>query len=163
MADSSSSSSSSNSSSLSSSSSGPGSNSSDSSSSPGRSVLLRRSAQVPYSGKRFHGFRFQVEAYAAHLMDNEVFLFLRGTVNPETGELTDRLSNVCSAPDMAEYPVSGPVGQPPFYRRSSLDLIFRTQAEAEEAWTAIKTEVKSLVDSLNRMDALTSVDEVEVS
>ena len=139
------------------------SSSSESSASITRGVSLTRSAQTPYAGKRFHGVRFTVMAHSAVLMDNEVFLYLRGTVNPETGALADRFSNVCSPPDMAEYPIDGPVGQPPFYRRSTVDLVFRSRAEAEDCWVAIQAEVQSLIDSLNRLDTLDLVDEVHLS
>lgn len=137
--------------------------SSGSSGSPARSIHLLREAQEPYAGTRFHGFRLRVTARDGYLINNEVFLFLRGTINPDSGEPVDRFSNICSPVDMEEYSINEPTGLPPFYRRNEVDLVFRSQAELDEAWNALQSGVHSLIESMNRMDTLSVTDLVEIS
>lgn len=153
------------SSSISSSSAGPAPSSGSSQSSslaPGRSITLRRRAQTRFVANAVDGFRFTVEAHSARNMPAEVFLYLRRSADPTTGAAADEFSNVCSAPDLAEYPTGGPTGTPPFFRAATVDLVFRSQAEAEEAWEVLQREVRVLVDTLDKGDALGAAEDVEI-
>lgn len=137
------------------------SSSSSSSASPGRGIKLRRAAQTRFVANAVDGFRFTVTAHSAHDMPNEIFLYLRRPLDPRTGDEADEFTSVCSAPDLEEYPVGEPTGTPAFFRSAEIDLVFRSQAEAAEAWELIKREVEVLVRTLNLNDELTVEDDVQ--
>ncbi len=141
------------------------SNSSSSGSSEGarRSISVTRESVAPFAGQRFQGWRLRATASHERLMPQEIFLYERGTVSPDSADPADRFLNVCTPSDLAEYPTVNPSGIPSFYRRNDLDLVFRTREIADEAWAAIRSRVQSLVDSLNRMDLLTQVETEEFS
>ncbi len=138
------------------------SSSSSSSETPVRGIKLRRSAQTRYVANAVDGFRFTVEAHSAYDMPNEIFLYLRRPYDPTTAETADEFSNVCSVPDLEEYPASGPTGTPPFFRESVVDLVFRSMHDADEAWAVIQRDVQVLVDTLNLNDILGVEDDVEI-
>ncbi len=138
------------------------SSSSSSSESPRRGVQLLRAAQTRYVANAVDGFRFTVTAHDAFDMPNEIFLYLRRSLNPATGEQADEFSNVCSAPDLEEYPIGEPTSTPAFFRSAEIDLVFRSQSEAEDAWTVLQREVAVLVNTLNINDALAVTDDVQI-
>jgi hypothetical protein len=136
--------------------------SSSSSASSRRGIRLRKSAQTQFVINHVSGFRFTVEAYEAYDMPNEIFLYLRGLLDPTTGEEADVFSNVCSSPDLEEYPAGAPTGVPQFFRLASVDLVFRSVHEADEAWDLIQREVAVLVETLNKSDVLAVAADVEI-
>lgn len=138
------------------------SSSSSSSTAPRRSVRLRKLAQQRFVTNAVDGFRFVVEAHSAYGMPNEIFLYLRRPYNPTTGEEADEFSNVCSVPDLEEYPVGAPTGLPAFFRDSKIDLVFRSMHEADEAWAVIQHDVQVLVDTLNLNDELAEEIDIEI-
>ncbi len=138
------------------------SSSSSSSATPRRGIRLRRAAQTRFVANAVDGFRFTVTAHSGHDMPDEIFLYLRRPANPTTGEEADEFASVCSAPDLEEYPVGEPTGTPPFFRAAEIDLVFRSQGEADEAWELIKREVEVLVETLNLNDRLTVEEDVQL-
>lgn len=138
------------------------SSSSTSSGTPRRGVRLRREAQTRYVVNAVDGFRFTVTAYDAYDMPNEIFLYLRRPYNPTTGEEADEFTSVCSMPDLEEYPAGAPAGVPPFFRLATIDLVFRSQALADEAWELIKREVEVLVETLRLADQLAVTEDVQI-
>ncbi len=130
---------------------------------PGRSVKLRRDAQENLDVGAVDGFRLRVTAYDAVDMDNEVFLYLRHPVSRITGRAADEFNSVCSSVDMAEYPVGEPVGTPPFFRLDTVDIVFRSVREVEDAWTVISGDVTRLVKSLNASERLSVAEEVTIT
>lgn len=138
------------------------SSSSASSEAPRRGIRLRRAAQERFVANAVDGFRFTVTAHSAFDMPNEIFLYLRRPLDPTTGEEADEFTSVCSVPDLEEYPANGPTGTPPFFRAAEIDLVFRSQTEADEAWAVIQREVEVLVRTLNLTDELAAEADVEI-
>lgn len=136
--------------------------STSSSATPRRGIKLRRAAQTRFVANAVDGFRFTVTAHTAVDMPEEIFLYLRRPYNPATAEEADEFTSVCSAPDLEEYPVGEPIGTPAFFRLAEIDLVFRSQAEANDAWELIKREVEVLVNTLNLNDELTVEDDVQI-
>ena len=135
--------------------------SSSSESPPARpAVSLLREAQTRFVSNAIDGFRFTVTAHSNVGMPAEVFLFLRHSADPTTGGESDEFSNVCSAPDLAEYPAHAPTGRPRFFRGPRVDLVFRSVAESEEAWLAIVEDVAGLVRTLRANEALAVADDL---
>jgi hypothetical protein len=130
-----------------------------------RSITLTRAAQISGTAYDLTGFRFQVTASAGVGVSPAVFRFLRRPINPasyDDGEV-DEFNGLCTVEEMASLPLNNPgtSDDPPFCRKTSIDLIFATQEEAEETWLAIKADVRTLLQALDRMDVL-SVQEVVV-
>jgi hypothetical protein len=127
-----------------------------------RGVKLRRFAQERYVANAVDGFRFQVVAYAECGMPKDIFLYLRKPYDPTTGADRDEFQGVASPSDLEEYPAGAPIvgSQPPWWRSHTVDLVFRSQSLAEEAWTALLEEVGILVDTLDLMDELTVIADV---
>lgn len=128
-----------------------------------RGIHLRRLSQSRHVEGSVDGFRFRVQAYGASLMPVEIFRFLTVPQNPLRGDLTQTFDGVCSSVDLAEYPVGAalPDDNPPYFRLDTLDLVFRSRAEAEQAWLFILEEVTNLVNSLNIQDQL-EVEEIAI-
>lgn len=121
-----------------------------------RGIRLRRFAQTRYTAGQDDAFRLVVSAYGAYLMPNEIFRFLRKTQDFTTNEPADEFDGVCSPADLEELTANAPEdgAQPPFFRKATVDLVFRSQREANAAWSALQQEVGVLVTTLNRMDTL---------
>lgn len=110
------------------------------------------------------GFRFRVEAYGGHLMPNHIFRYLRRPLNPDTGTRIDELDGVCSPPDLEEFGEDAPLPDvvPPFLRLDFVDVLLRSQHEADEAWRVILEDVHSLVDTLNIMDNIVPAEDIAI-
>ena len=122
----------------------------------GRGVWLRRLVQTKYTSNTIDGFRFKVVAYGGNLMPNTIFRYGREAMNAREGAYRLAFDGVCSPSDIEEFPEEAPlVGvYPEFCRLDYVDLVFRSQAQAEDAWTAILEEVRHLVNTLNVMDQI---------
>lgn len=118
-------------------------------------IQLTRQDQTVYVEGRTQGYRMLIEVTAAQGVSPNIFVFLRQIVN---GVQDDVFQNVASPADLQEYPVNNPnpdtIAQPPFYRLSAVDLVFRTQDLAEEAWRDLQNDVAQLRQSLNYMNNL---------
>lgn len=136
--------------------------SSSSSQAQRRGIRLVRETQTRFVTNAVDGFRFTVTASDAYDMPNEIFAYVRRPLNPTLGTEADEFSHVCSVPDLEEYPAAEPTGTPPFFRLSTIDLVFRSQTDAEEAWELIQREVTVLVDTLNRNDVLSTTHDVQI-
>lgn len=110
--------------------------------------------QADFVVNRDTGYRVQV-AVAAENMDAHVFRYL---YEPPTGPNPPavRYDGVCSPTDLAQFPAGDPRPDafPAWCRRDSVDLVFRSTAEAADMILVLREELQTLVDSLNRMDAL---------
>lgn len=125
-----------------------------------RGIRLRRFAQARYVANSVDGFRFKVRAYGACDMPNEIFLYQRKPYDLTTGAEADVFTSVCSPIDIEEYPSGAPDGTPAFFRQAVIDLVFRSQRTADDAWAKIKMDVRNLVAALDYMDELEVTDDV---
>ncbi len=129
---------------------------------PKRGVRFRRYAQSRFVINNIDGFRFRVVAYGAFDMPNEIFRYIRRPYNPTTGAEADEFDGVCSSVDLQELPAGAPTGVPPYFRLDEIDVVFRTRAEADEAWSVLQTEFDALLDSLNAQDELGIVEDIVI-
>lgn len=122
----------------------------------GRGLYLRRYVQAPYTSPIITGFRFKVVAYGANLMPNTIFRYGREALNARDGSYRLAFDGVCSPADLEEFPEEAPIVGvfPEFCRLDYVDLVFRSQSLAEDAWNIIVEEVSNLVKTLNTMDVV---------
>lgn len=87
-------------------------------------------------------------------MPNTIFRYQREALNARDGTYRLVFDGVCSPPDIEEFAEIEPtVGvYPEFCRLDYVDLVFRSQSVAEEAWRLLVEEVASLIETLNKMD-----------
>lgn len=118
-------------------------------------IRLKRFAQKRFYVNKTDGFRFRVIAYDACGMPDKVFRYRREP-GVKAGEEQDSFNGICSPVDLYEYPEDNPdAGKPfPFFRRNEVDMVFRSQIDANAAWEAIKNEVDSLIITLKMMEDL---------
>lgn len=118
-------------------------------------LQLTRQGQTVYVEGRTQGYRMLIEVTAAQGVSPNIFVFLRQTVN---GVQDDVFQNIASPADLQEYPVNNPnpdtIAVPPFYRLASVDLVFRTEDLAMEAWRDMQQDIAQLRQSLNYMNNL---------
>lgn len=122
-----------------------------------RGLTLNRSAQSrPFVEGRGEGFRLIVEAVDADNMPAEVFLHEQTLLDPYDQVIGEQFVCVCSVPDLTIYPVGAPNATqwPPFYRKSSFDIIVFSQDMAHETWEAVKAEIEVLIESLNKLELM---------
>lgn len=119
-----------------------------------RGIWLRKLEQSLYSSNRIQGFRFKVVAYGGNEMPNFIFRYTREALNVREGTYRLAFDGVCSPVDLEEYPESEPIVGvfPEFCRLDYVDLVFRSQSIAEEAWNIMVEEVGNLVYTLNIME-----------
>jgi len=139
------------------------SNSSASVSSGGRGVYLRRLVQERFQTNVIDGFRFRVEAHDNHLMPKAIFRYLRRQADADGNEV-DEFDGVCSPPDLEEFGEGEPVAgaAPPYLRLDYVDVVFRSQSQAEDAWKVIVEDVTSLVETLNVMDTVVEAQDLKI-
>jgi len=119
----------------------------------GRSVRLAKTEQENYVFNKTVGFRFIVEAEAVGL-DSRIFLYRRSVFDPGTGEEHEVFQSICSPSDLEQYPPDSPTSTSSLFRKSTLDLVFRSIEIAFTTWTEIQEDVRSLLRSLQEMDTL---------
>lgn len=123
--------------------------------------LEQERAYVPNIG---NGFRLVVQASDGYLMPDEVFLFQRVLLDPNTNTYDDEMVAVCSPIDLSTYPTTRPAeGQTPaFFRKAVADLTLPSQTMAASLWAELHAEVTRLVSALNVMDTLVTQEETWV-
>jgi hypothetical protein len=131
--------------------------------SAGRGIYLRRLVQTRFQTNVIDGFRFRVEAHDANQMPNAIFRYLRRQADAK-GNTADEFDGVCSPPDLEEFGEGEPVAgaAPSFLRLDYVDLVFRSQSQAEDAWKVIVEDVTSLVDTLNAMDKIVEAQDLKI-
>lgn len=129
----------------------------------GRGIYLRRLVQERFQTNVIDGFRFRVEAHDNHLMPKAIFRYLRRQSDADGGEV-DEFDGVCSPPDLEEFGETEPVAgaAPPYLRLDYVDVVFRSQSQADDAWKVIVEEVTSLVDTLNVMDNIVEAQDLKI-
>lgn len=130
----------------------------------GRGIYLKRFTQTTVNNSLISGFRFKVVAHDGNEMTNSIFRYQREALNARDGTYRLVFDGVCSPPDIEEFAENEPaVGVfPEFCRLDYVDLVFRSQAVAEEAWTILVEEVANLVVTLNKMDEVREEADVKI-
>lgn len=117
-------------------------------------VHLQREVQERFQTNVVDGFRWKVTAVGATGMTDHIFRYIRRPLDVAAGTVVDEFDGVCSPPDLEEFGENNPIPdrEPKFLRLNYIDLVFRSQHEAEEAWTAVVEDVSSLVATLKIME-----------
>lgn len=119
-------------------------------------IRLKKFIQERYVINNVDGFRMKIEAYDANNMSNYIFRYIRGPFSQVTGSYFEEFDGICSPADLEEFPVDTPIpnANPAWFRKTYIDLVFRSQTTAEEAWNRIVKDVSTLVSSLDLMDTI---------
>lgn len=123
----------------------------------GRKLSVIKSEMVNVNYHWIGAFRLQLTVNDAVGMEKEVFLYHRHPINPNTGDQLDTFTTVCSAVDMADFPVNDPLEEQPFpfYRSDTVILDFRSLQEFNDGYTDLMARLENLVAALDAMDDLT--------
>ena len=119
-------------------------------------ILSYKIGESPDNGGP-HRLQAWVSSYTD--MDPAVFVYQRSPRLPEetlpaNQAYDDMYSNIASVSDMADYPVDAPApGLPPFFRKTSIDMYFRSVDLMKRAWTTMQEDVRSLIFNLNYLDS----------
>lgn len=132
-----------------------------------RSITLTRNSQMTGTVYDLTGFRFTVTASAASGLNAAIFRYLRKPIDPANvgaGQV-DEFNGLCTPEEMASLPLNNPIANsdPAWCRKTTLDLVFATTAEAAETWDMIKADVLTLLKTLDRMDNLTQQEVAVIS
>lgn len=121
-----------------------------------RGVLLTPKFQTHFVPNQIDGFRITVQLSQARLMPAKLFRYREIPIQPGQTARHGVFDGVCSPADLEEFPEDAPQtnADPPWYRRDSVDLVFRSRVEADEALGSIQADITILIDSLNAMDHL---------
>ena len=96
-----------------------------------------------------HRLQAWISAYTD--MDPNVFVHqLFPAVGSSPAE--DRFVNWASVADLADRPIGAPGPDSPFFRTSSMDLVYRSVALLDNAVATMKTDLTNLIANLDRMD-----------
>ena len=118
-------------------------------------IKLKKLVQTKFTTNNVDGFRMRIEAYSANLMSNSIFRYIRGPVNSQAIQI-DEFDGVCSPSDLEEFNQDSPAqgANPAWFRKNYVDLVFRSQHAAKDAWNLIVSDVRILVSTLDIMDTI---------
>lgn len=139
-----------------------------------RGVRIWQQVQDHYANGVVDSFRFTMVVTDAVLMPNEIFLYEplppgyacdpqppviigpQGSQGPQADGYCATFVGVCSPVDLVEYTAYSvaPDANPPYFRLSYVDLLFRSRKEADDIATEIKNDIARLVRSMNMNDLL---------
>jgi len=107
-------------------------------------------------------YRLVVTVKSATGLSPGIFLYLAMPLLPNQTEQEAKFQGVCSPWDLIDAPLNAPDtnADPPWFRYDSVDLILRSTAEADQAWTTITEQVGILLETLERLRVLDGTSEV---
>ena len=122
-------------------------------------LKVTRSSQTRYASGGVDGFRFTLQAVDPVNMSAAVFRYLERPYNPLTGSTAYEFDGVCSSVDLEELPEGAPLpgAIPPFFRSSQVDLVVVSRHDADLLWDKIQSEITVLIETLDIMDDLGTV------
>jgi hypothetical protein len=122
-------------------------------------IILHFAGPAVYVQGRTQGYRLYVTIKRATNMSPAIFVYQR------MPEGNNQFTNIASPNDLVEYPLDQPAtepGSPPFLRLDHADLVFRNLDLLVDAALTMITDVCELVRSLNYMDSLANLGDVEI-
>ncbi len=119
-----------------------------------RSIKIRW-ASSHYVYGQDDGVRVRFDVVCAGEMDTKVFAYRMLPLSPNGGA-EGFFSHICSPVDLEEYPEDGPLAgtSPEWFRLSYVDVLVRSVTEAEDFIAIVRDDVRRLVSTLNKMDAI---------
>ena len=124
----------------------------------GRSITLVKAASR-YIYNRVDGIRVRIQAVEATDMPTKVFAYLMAPTNPTTQARKGVFDHVCSPVDLEEYPEDAPVENsvPAWFRLNYVDILVRSQKEADDFIEAVFNDVAALKLTLNLQDSVQTI------
>ncbi len=113
-----------------------------------------------------YGCRVVVEAFDPVDMDADIFVHRHDLLDPKDPEvISETFITVASPDDFTTYPADSPdpSQDPPYYRKSDLDVILPTRRDAVIFWDELQDVVRTMVQALNDADTLGQEEIVEIS
>jgi len=88
--------------------------------------------------------------------DNKIFRYERQPGALVTDPDVDVFNGVCSPADLEELSPDdpAPTQQPAFFRKDSIDLVFRSAQDGQQAFEDIQEDVERLIKAMNALDDL---------
>ena len=126
----------------------------------GRSITIVKAASR-YIYNRIDGIRVRIQAVEAAGMTTKVFAYLMAPTNPSTQERKGFFDHVCSPVDLEEYPADAPVENsvPAWFRMNYVDILVRSQKEADDFIESVLNDVAALKLTLNLQDSVQTIGE----
>lgn len=121
-----------------------------------RQLRVRRwPVQVVETGEGgFFRMRIEVTDPTGSGTDPAVFLFRVHPPDPKTGLVSASFVTVASPVDMEDYPADTPSPDlsNPFFRRSVVELDFRSMHQLHDTWTNIIQLIRNLLRALDQLE-----------
>jgi hypothetical protein len=116
---------------------------------PRQITLEKRITEITGEGTQ----RLQVWVAEYEEMDPNIFVWQSENAVYDDEADKERYSNVASVACMEEYPIDYPDPDlTPFYRKSYLDLTFKSIDLLNKSMNGIEADVRSLIETLNYLD-----------
>ena len=116
-------------------------------------ITVSITLSVPNAGQQ--RLQMAVTETSANI-SKEVFVYQRRPLPPNNPALEDSFVNIASVADLNEYPINAPGPDFPFFRLSTIDLIFRNIDLMSVTVEKIKTDLNSLVKNVDAIETVTS-------
>lgn len=115
------------------------------------------------SSRGLHSYRLLLQITDAVDIDPNVFLYLALPLRENETDQTAVFQGVCSPHDMVDQPVGTPYpnAEPPWVRHDTVDLLFPSLSEMQDAWTLLQEELQSLLTSYQDLQVLDASEVLE--
>lgn len=123
-------------------------------------IIIKMNITVKYTqsdpATHSQGYRLGLYVKNANGMPPEIFVCQKrqpSTTDPSYNDLPDKFISLADPVDLQHYPVGEPDldSQIPFYRVSSIELVFRSAPEMAEVKQMLDEDIRELVHSLHLM------------
>ena len=108
-------------------------------------------------------YLLRVEVSHATDMTDKIFVFQRNvmSLDAEANRLSDQFMSIADPVDLEEFPEDAPDldNQMPYYRKNSVDLVFRSMVELEETKALIEADIRTLVNSMKASQTVVTMEE----
>lgn len=103
-------------------------------------IYLKRFPVTNYEVHGISAYRVQISVESANNVAKEVFVYHKEPITGLAQETVEAFSHVCSVADLAQFPTNTPLeGEPPYYRKSSIDVVEDTLEKIEAFWEDVKS------------------------
>lgn len=120
--------------------------------------LVRETNFATFVSGRGDSVRMRVSALDVEGLQPEIFIHKKSLLNPHAADPTPNDEFVCIASpfDLSIYPVGepNPAQWPPFFLKSSIDIVVASTSMALESWKFIQEDVQGLLNAYYRMELL---------
>jgi hypothetical protein len=120
-----------------------------------------RWATSRYVVGRHDAIRVRISVVCAEGLTEKIFAYRMLPKSPQTGSKRGFFSHICSPADIEDFPEDEPVAThvPPWFRLSYVDVLVRSETEAEAFIDDVRSDIRRLLTSLAAIDAVFQVGE----